>query len=173
MGARKHGIEKISTFWSQKNGSQIFLKDYLLFQYDPISGNLERISPIRLKTANQIFRLKFKLKKKDYKRATHIKQEKKLAKLERKGIERKGDWHPPNSCIIPKSYLYNALWNTRLVDMDINTLKHNDNKVKSCNEKGNVVKGEKLLLQLTVHVVEETFAKTFARKLANGERFQN
>ena len=57
--------------------------------------------------------------------------------------------------------------------MDINTLKHNDNKVKRCTEKENVVEGEKLLLQLTVHIVEETLAKTFARKLANGERFQN
>jgi hypothetical protein len=98
---------------------------------------------------------------------------KKVGQTERKGIERKGDWHPPNPCIIPKSYLYNALLNTRLAAMDINALKHNDSKVKSCTEKGNVVEGEKLLLQLTVHIVEETLAKTFARKLANGERFQN
>ena len=58
-----------------------------------------------------------------------------------------------------------------LATIGINILEQDDNKVKSCNEKGKVMEGEELLSQLTVHTVEETSAKTFMRKLASGERF--
>jgi hypothetical protein len=56
--------------------------------------------------------------------------------------------------------------------MVINILEQNDTKVTSCSEKRKVVEREELLPQLTVHIVEEMFAKTFERKLVGGERFQ-
>jgi len=87
--------------------TKYFLKHKLPFQYDPIFGNLKRISSIRLKTSNQRFRLNFKLRKKDYKR-----DEKKgwPGWKERKGIRRGRDCHPLNLGIIPQDYLCNALW---------------------------------------------------------------
>jgi len=60
-----------------------------------------------------------------------------------------------------------------LAAMSIYILKQNHSKVKSCNKKRKVMKGEELLPQLIVHTVEGTFAKTFEQKLASGERFQN
>jgi ABC-type lipopolysaccharide export system ATPase subunit len=57
----------------------------------------------------------------------------------------------------------------RLATMGINILEQDDNKVKSCSEKGKVMEGEELLSQLTIHTVEETSAKTFMQKLASGE----
>jgi hypothetical protein len=57
--------------------------------------------------------------------------------------------------------------------MGINTLKQNDTKVKNCSEKWKVIEEEELLPQLTVHIVEDTSAKNFVQKLANGKRFQN
>jgi hypothetical protein len=62
-----------------------------------------------LKTVNQRFRLDFKLEIKDYKRATNIKREKRLVRLERKGTRRGNDCHPPDLGIISQGYLYNAL----------------------------------------------------------------
>jgi hypothetical protein len=56
--------------------------------------------------------------------------------------------------------------------MGINILEQNDTKVTSCSEKRKVVERKELLPQLTVHIVEEMFAKTFERKLVGGERFQ-
>jgi phosphotransferase system IIA component len=44
--------------------------------------------------------------------------------------------------------------------MGINTLEQDDNKVKSCGEKGKVVEREELLLQLTIHTVKEMSSKT-------------
>jgi hypothetical protein len=48
-----------------------------------------------------------------------------------------------------------------LAAISINTLEQDDNKVKSCNEKGKVMEGEDLLPQLTVHIMKEMSTKTF------------
>jgi len=46
--------------------TKYFLKNKLPFQYNLVSMNLERISLIKLKTANQIFRLDFKPRREDF-----------------------------------------------------------------------------------------------------------
>lgn len=61
---------------SARMTTKYFLKHRLPFQYDPISGNPERISSIKSKTVNYTFGLGFKPKKKDYKRIVDIKQKK-------------------------------------------------------------------------------------------------
>ena len=61
-------LRKSIIFEAIRMTTKYFLKHKLPNQYDPIFGNLKRISSIRLKTSNQRFRLNFKLRKKDYKR---------------------------------------------------------------------------------------------------------
>ena len=58
-----------------------------------------------------------------------------------------------------------------LTAIGINILEQDDNMVKSCNEKGKDMKGEELLLQLIIHIIKETFVKTFMLKLSSGEGF--
>jgi hypothetical protein len=52
--------------------------------------------------------LYFKPRNRDYKRATDIKQEKRLAKLKGKEPEKK-NFHPTDPSIIPQGRLYNKL----------------------------------------------------------------
>jgi hypothetical protein len=58
-----------------------------------------------------------------------------------------------------------------LANMSINTLE--ENKVKGGDIKTVAGKEDEALPQLTVHTLEEVSAKTFMRKLAQGEKFQN
>jgi hypothetical protein len=55
--------------------------------------------------------------------------------------------------------------------MSINTLE--ENEVEGDVMKTVSGKGDEALPQLTVHTLEEVSAKTFVRKLAQGEKFQN
>jgi hypothetical protein len=87
MGARKHYIEKNGDVLSRKNKAKYLLKHRLLFQYDPIFRNPERISSIRLKTTNQRFGLNFKREREDHKRVVDIKRETRLAMLKGKVLE--------------------------------------------------------------------------------------
>jgi hypothetical protein len=48
-----------------------------------------------------------------------------------------------------------------LTIIGINTLEHDDSKVKNCSEKGETMEGEELLLLVIIHIVEETSVKTF------------
>jgi len=53
----------------------------------------------------------------------------------------------------------------------INTL--GENKVEGDDMKTVARKGDKALPELTVYTIEEVSAKTFVRKLAQDEKFQN
>jgi len=48
-----------------------------------------------------------------------------------------------------------------LTIIGINTLEHDDSKVKNYSEKGENMEGEELLLLVIIHIVEETSVKTF------------
>jgi hypothetical protein len=58
-----------------------------------------------------------------------------------------------------------------LSNMGINTL--GENKVEGDDMKTVARKGDEALPQLTVYTIEEVSAKTFVRKLAQDEKFQN
>ena len=58
-----------------------------------------------------------------------------------------------------------------LTNMSINTL--GENKVEGDDMKIVARKGDEALPQLTVYTIEEVSAKTFVRKLAQDEKFQN
>jgi len=58
-----------------------------------------------------------------------------------------------------------------LSNMSINTL--GENKVEGDDMKTVARKGDEALPQLTVYTIEEVSAKTFVRKLAQDEKFQN
>lgn len=57
-----------------------------------------------------------------------------------------------------------------LTAMGINILERDDDEVKGCNK---MIGEEKLLPQLTIHIVDKMPTITILQKLANGERFQN
>jgi hydrogenase maturation factor HypE len=59
----------------------------------------------------------------------------------------------------------------RLVTVSINTLE--EDKVEGSDTKIVVEREDEVLQQLTVHILEEVPTKTFERKLAKGEKFQN
>ena len=58
-----------------------------------------------------------------------------------------------------------------LANMSINTLEENEEK--EGDMKVVVGEGDEALPQLTIHTLEEVYAKTFVRKLAQDEKFQN
>jgi len=80
-----------------------FLRHKLPFQYNPIIGNLERISLIRWKTTNQRFGLGFKPNRKDYKRTANIRREKRLARLEKRELEQENITIHPIHISFPKA----------------------------------------------------------------------
>jgi hypothetical protein len=55
--------------------------------------------------------------------------------------------------------------------VSINTLEKD--KVEGSDTKIVVEREDEALPQLTVHILEEVLTKTFVRKLAEGEKFQN
>jgi hypothetical protein len=59
----------------------------------------------------------------------------------------------------------------RLVTVTINTFE--EDKVEGSDMKTVVEREDETLPQLTVHILEEVPTKTFVRKLAEGEKFQN
>ena len=146
-----HAFEIFNTKWVLENTvlrklviskatrmvAKYFLKQRLPFQYDPISRNLEMISPIRLKIANQRFELDFKLGKRGYKRVANIKQEKRLPKLKGREPKEEEITIPPIQIPFPKAvYVMHYKDKTYiptqgLVVIGINTLEQDDNKVKS------------------------------------------
>ena len=126
--------------------AKYFLKHKLHFQYDPISGNPEKISPIRLKTENHRFGLGFKPRTKNYKRAIDIQTRKNVGQAESKGTRKGRNCHPSDreGIILKDVYVmhYEDMTDVPtkyLVVMGINILEQYDNKVKSCNEKGKFV----------------------------------
>ena len=58
-----------------------------------------------------------------------------------------------------------------LSNMSINTL--GENKIEEDDTKTVARKGDEALPQLTVYTIEDVSAKTFVRKLAQDEKFQN
>jgi hypothetical protein len=55
--------------------------------------------------------------------------------------------------------------------MNVNTME--EGEIEGDDKKTQMGKEDEALPQLTVHTLEEVSAKTFVRKLAQGEKFQN
>jgi hypothetical protein len=116
-------LRKLVTSKAARMMTKYFLKHKLHFQYDPIFGNLEKISSIRLKIINYRFELHFKPIKKDYKKTMLILNEKKrLVRLERKKLEEEEIYIPPIQVSFLKA-IYVIHFETVLAVMGINTLK--------------------------------------------------
>jgi hypothetical protein len=102
-------LRKPIIFKAARMVAKYFLKYRLHFPYDPISGNSERISLIRLKATNQRFGRDFKHGKKGYKSVADIKREKMLARLRGREPEEEEIVIPPIQVSVRLDCLCNAV----------------------------------------------------------------
>ena len=161
---------------AMKMVAKSFLKHKIPFQYTIETGKPERVNIMMLKVADQRFRLGYKPKKEDYRRAAGVRREKRMARIEGRKLEEESLVIPPIRVSFPKTaYMMQPekgpekfLW--RLSSMNINTLE--ENKVKGFTEKTESGRRDEEIPQLTIYTLEEVTVKTFVRKLAKGEKFR-
>jgi len=160
-----------------KMAAKSFLKHKIPCPYDIKKGRLEWIDIIKLKATEQRFGLGYKPKKEDYKRAAGARREKRMARIEGRKTEEESLAIPPIRISFPKAaYVMqpdkghgNLL--QKFFSMNINTLE--EDQVEEIAKKIESRRRDKELPQLTIYTLEEFTAKTFIRKLAEGEKFQN
>ncbi|XP_073261302.1 uncharacterized protein [Populus alba] len=174
-----HAFEVVNTKWVPKNNvvrkpeiskatkmaAKSFLKHEIPFSYDIEKRRLEWMDIIKLKAAEQRFRLGYKPKKEDYKRAAGARREKRMARIEGRKPEEESLAIPPIRISFPKAaYVMqpdkghgNLLQKLSL--MNINTLK--EDQVKDLAEKIESERRDEELPQLTIHTLEEVTIKTF------------
>jgi hypothetical protein len=157
--------------------TQCFLERGIPFQYNPITGVPEKVNPTKIKYVDQRFGLGYKPNKEDHRWAAGRRSERRMARIEGREPEQEKLEIPPLRVSFPKvAYVMQPdkraeSLGKELSNMSINTLK--ENKVEGGDMKIVAGKGDQALPQLTVHTLEEVCAKTFVRKLAQGEKFQN
>jgi len=126
---------------------------------------------------DQRFGLGYKPNKDDHQWAACRRRERRIARIEGREPEEEKLEIPPLSVSFPKAaYVMQhdkeaVSLGQALANMSINTLE--ENEVEGDVMKTVSGKGDEALPQLTVHTLEEVSAKTFVRKLAQGEKFQN
>jgi hypothetical protein len=186
-----HAFEIMNTDWVPKNtvlrrpriseaarmATQCFLECGIPFQYNPIVEVPEGVNPAKMTCADQRFGLGYKPNKEDHRWAAGRRREKRIARIEGKEPEEEKLEIPPLSVSFPKVACMMQhdkgaeSLGQELAHMSINTLE--ENEVEGDDMKIVAGKGDEALPQLTVHTLEEVSAKTFVRKLAQGEKFQN
>ncbi|XP_073260913.1 uncharacterized protein [Populus alba] len=178
---------KIST--ATKMAVRCFLEHGIPFQYDPITGIPKRIKPITMRVVDQRFGLGYKPKKEDHRWAANKRRERRMARIEGREPEEEEMEIPPLMVSFPKAAYVMEPDNRaeddiqRMATMSINTLE--DDKEEGSGTKTivemedevlpqlTVEMEDEMLPQLTVHILEELPTKTFVRRLAEGEKFQN
>jgi hypothetical protein len=186
-----HAFEIVNTDWVPENtvlrrprilevarmAAQCFLERGIPFQYNPSTGVPERVNSIKMKGVDQRFGLGYKPKKMDHRWAAGRRRERRIARIEgREPKEEKLEIPPfrvsfPRAAYVMQSDERAESLGQELSNMSINTLE--ENKVEGGGMKTVAGKKDEALPQLTIHTLEEVFAKTFVRKLAEGEKFQN
>ena len=100
-----------------------------------------------------------------------------MARIKGRDLEEEQLEIPPLSVSFPRAaYIVQhdkgaASLGLELANMSINTLEGKENE--KGDAKAMAGKEDEVLPQLTIHTLEEVSAKTFVRKLAQGEKFQN
>jgi len=186
-----HAFEIVNTDWVPKNtvlrrpriseaarmATQFFLEHRIPFQYNPIAGVPKGVNPTKMTCADQRFGLGYKPNKKDHRWAAGRRRERRIARIEGREPEGKKLEIPPLSVSLPKAaYIMQhdkgaESLGQELANMSINTLE--ENEMEGDDMKIVARKGDEALPQLMIHILEEVSAKTFMRKLAQGEKFQN
>ena len=136
--------------------AKCFLQNKIPFQFDPVSGMPERVNLIKLKCADQRFGLGYKPRKEDFKRVAQIRRETRMAKIE--GRESKDE-----DLVIPPLH-ESFCSSTKIIkdgmrDLHVGTLEYQEEEAD--------------FPQLSIYNIDTPSAKTFVRKLAEGEVFQN
>jgi hypothetical protein len=130
-----------------------------------------------MRCADQRFGLGYKPKKEDHRWAADRRRERRMVRIEGREPEEEKLEIPPLMVSFPKATYMMQPDNgaedvvPRLVTVSINTLE--EDKVEGSDTKIVVEREDEALPQLTVHILEEVPTKTFVRKLAEGEKFQN
>jgi len=186
-----HAFEIVNTDWVPENtvlrrpriseaarmATQCFLERGIPFQYNPITGIPEGVNSAKMTCVDQIFGLGYKPSKEDHRWAASRRRERRIARIEGREPEEEKLEIPPLSVSFPKAaYIMqhdkgDESLGQELSNMGINTL--GENKVEGDDMKTVARKGDEALPQLTVYTIEEVSAKTFVRKLAQDEKFQN
>ena len=130
-----------------------------------------------MKNAAQRFGLGYQPNQKDYRWAAGRRRAKRMARIKGRDLEEEQLEIPPLSVSFPRAaYIMQhdkeaGSLGLELANMSINTLEENEKK--GDDVKTVAGKEDEVLPQLTIHTLEEVSAKTFVRKLAQGEKFQN
>jgi hypothetical protein len=153
--------------------TQCFLERGIPFQYNPIAGVPKGVNPAKMTCADQRFGLGYKPNKDGHRWAAGRRRERRIARIEGREPEEEKLEIPPLSVSFPKAvYVMQhdkeaESLGQALANMSINTLE--ENEVEGDVMKTVAGKGDEALPQLTVHTLEEVSAKTFVRKLDQGE----
>ena len=186
-----HTFEIVNTDWVPENtvlrrpriseaarmATQCFLERGIPFQYNPIAGVPEWVNSAKMTYVDQRFGLGYKPNKEDHRWAAGRRREKRMARIEGRESEEEKLEIPLLSVSFPKAaYIMQhdkgaESLGQELSNISINTL--GENKVEGDDMKTVARKGDEALPQLTVYTIEEVSAKTFVRKLAQDEKFQN
>ena len=186
-GENLHAFEIVNTEWvpestvlrklriseAARMEAKCFLEHGISFQYDPITGIPKRIKPIKIRCADQRFGIGYKPKKEDHRWTADRRREQRMARIEgREPEEEKLEISPLMGAAYvmqPDNRAEDVVQS--LVTMSINTME--EDKVEGSNTTTVVEREDEVLPQLTAHILEELPTKTFVRRLAEGEKFQN
>ena len=186
-----HAFEIVNTDWVPENtvirlpriseaarmAAQCFLEHRIPFQHNLITENPERVNLIMMKCANQRFGLGYEPKKEDHRWAAGGRRERRMARIQGREPEEEELEIPPLRVSFPKAaYVMQPDKDAKSLSQELSTM--SIITLEKDEEEGsdmNMVAGaeDESLPQLTVHTLEEVSAKTFVRKLAVGEKFQN
>ena len=186
-----HAFEIVNTDWVPENtvlkkpkiseaarmAAQCFLERGISFLYNLITKVPKGANPTEMKCADQIFGLGYKPTKEDHRWAASRRRERRMARIEGREPEEEKLEIPPLRVSFPKvAYVMQPdkgaeSLGQQLSNMSINTLE--EDEVEGGNMKTVAGREDEALPQLTIHTLEEVSAKTFIRKLADGEKFQN
>ena len=186
-----HAFEIVNTDWVHENtmlrmprisevarmATQCFLERRIPFQHNPITGNPERVNLIKMKCFNQRFGLGYNPKKEDHLWAAGRRRERRMARIEGREPEEEELEIPPLRVSFPKAaYVMQPDKGSESLSQKLSTMGiHTFEKDKEERGGMNMVAGveDESLPQLAVHTLEEVSPKTFVRKLAVGDKFQN
>ena len=191
MDDNLHAFEIVNTEWvpestvlrkpkisaAAKMAVRCFLKRGIPLQYNPITGIPKRIKPITIRAVDQRFGLGYKPKREDHRWVANKRRERRIARIEGREPEEEELEIPPLMVSFPKAAFVMHPDNRaeddiqRMASMSINTLE--EDKEEESGTKTVVNMEDEMLPQLTVHSLEELPTKTFVRRLAEGEKFQN
>ena len=186
-----HAFEIVNTDWVPENtmlrrpriseaarmASICFLEHGIPCQYNFTAGVPEGVNSARMENAAQRFGLGYQPNQKDYRWAAGRRRARRMARIKGREPEEEKLEIPHLSISFTKAaYMMQPdkgaeSLGLELANLDINTLEGNEKK--GDNMKAVAGKEDEVLPQLTIHTLEEVSAKTFVRRLAQGEKFQN